>query len=257
MDISEVCKYIRDNSEEELCLEEVAKHFGYSKYHFSRKFKQKTGYSYKQYIEALKIEQSIELILDANSNITQVFIESKHESSGTFSGTFKKLTGLSPKIYKKSINILYKMLLLSMKDKKEITYRKVKSNAGGRISIRLHYPEIHDERISFIGLFENGIPNSAPIVGKALYKCNNCVLDLIPEGRYHILVTEIDLTSDISSYFLLNNNYRAKLDHKLLITKDTDEHFDLYMRLSIPEDPPILVNLPHLVKQALLSEDSN
>ena len=252
MDVSEICKYIRDNLDEELSLEDLAKHFGYSKYHFSRKFKLQTGYSYKQYIEALKIEQSIESILDVNSNITRAFIDSKHESSGTFSSTFKKLTGLSPKLYKKSITILYKLLINSVKSKGEITYRKAISSSGGRISINLLYPEIHDERVSFIGLFEKGIPNSAPIVGKALYKCNSCVLDSIPEGNYHLLVTEIDLNSDISSYFLLNNNYRAKLDHELVIANDTDEHFDLNMRLSIPQDPPIIVNLPHLVFQAIL-----
>lgn len=254
VDISETCKYIRDNLYQELRLQDVAEHFGYSKYHFSRKFKLQTGYSYKQYIEALKIEQSIESILDADSNITRVFIGSRHESNGTFSNTFKKLTGLSPKLYKKSLDLLHMTLINSVKKKGEISYRKVNSNTGGRLSIDLIYPQIHDERVSFIGLFENGIPNNPPIVGKALYKSKSCVLENIPKGNYHLLATEIDLKSDISSYFLLNNNYRAKLNHNLVITDSIDEHYDLKMRLSIPEDPPITVNLPYLVKQALVKK---
>lgn len=182
MEISEICKYIRDNLGEELYLEDLANPFGYSKYRFSRKFPQQTGYSFKQCIEALKIEQCIGSILDVNNNITRVFIDSKHESNGTFSNPFKKLTGLTPRLYKKIINILHKTLINVVKNKGEIPYRRVLSNNGGRISVELLYPAIHDERVSFIGLFENGIPNSAPSVAKALYKCNSCGLDKIPEA---------------------------------------------------------------------------
>lgn len=250
--VSDICKYIRDNIENGLNLEDLSSHFGYSKFHLSRKFKQETGYTYKQFIEALKIEQSIEAILDGDRNITGVFNDSKHESSGTFSNTFKKLTGLSPKLYKKSVTILYHTVINSVKSKGEIIYRRARLHKGGRLSVTLHYPDIHDERVSFIGLFENGIPNSAPVVGIALYKRTHCVLDFIPEGTYHLLVTEIDLQSDISSFFLLNSNYRAKLDHQLAINDDLTLNIDLCMRLPVPEDPPIIINLPNLVKQTLM-----
>lgn len=251
MVISDICTYIRSTIDEDMSLEDMAKHFGYSKYHFSRKFKQETGYTYKQYIEALKIEQSIAAILAGDRNITGVFIDSQHESSGTFSNTFKKLTGLSPSLYKKSITLLCNTLIHAIKTKGEIIYRQTRVTKGGRISVTLNYPECHPERVSFVGLFENGIPNRAPVVGVALYKRTHCVLDLIPEGNYYLLVTEIDLTSEIANYFILNRNYRAKVEQPIAITCDTDGHYDLTMRLSIPEDPPILVNLPLLVKQAL------
>lgn len=70
-------------------------------------------------------------------------------------------------------------------------------------------------------------------------------------------MTEINLNSDVSSCFLLNNNYRAKLDHELAITKNTNEHFDLTMRQSVPKDTPIIVNLPHLVMQAISKTATN
>lgn len=254
--ISDVCRFIQDNLDNELSLDILSKHFGYSKFHLSRKFKKETGYSYKQYIEALKIQNSIRDLLDENKKVKDTFINSYHESNGTFSNTFKKVTGLSPQLYKKSILNLHKFLIHSIRIKKEIIYRRTPASNGGTITIDLIYPDIHDERVSFIGLFRNGIPNSAPVVGIAIYKNTHCVLDRIPEGIYHLLVTEIDLTSDISDYFLLNNNYRAKLDHPISVDYGTDEHYKLSMRPAITEDPPIIVNLPFLVKTAI-SKNSN
>lgn len=253
--ISEICTYIKENINNDLSLEELANHFAYSKYHLSRTFKKETGYSYKQYMEALKIEKSIEAILNHDKNITRVFIDSSYESNGTFSNTFKRLTGLSPYMYKKSIPILYNTLISMVKKKGEIMYRSGHEPHGGRLSVNLHYPNIHDERVSFVGLFKNGIPNSPPIVGVAMYKHSRCVLDAIPQGNYHLLVTEIDLKSEVSNYFLLKNSYRSKLDHKLEIKDDFDMCVDLSMRLPIPEDPPIIINLPNLVKEALLMKN--
>lgn len=250
--VSEICKYIRDNMDKDISLEELANHFGYSKYHLSRKFKQETGYSYKQYLEALKIERSIASIIENDRNVTEVFIESTHESSGTFSNTFKKLTGLSPILYKKSIALLVETLLKAIKSKGEIVYRRESASTGGSVTVEIHYPAIHDERVTFLGLFDNGIPNKAPVVGMALYKQSHCVFNQIPEGQYFLLATEIDITSESSDYFVLNKNYRAKLDQPIVINDDTNEHYTLTMRLATPEDPPIVLNLPNLVKLALL-----
>lgn len=254
LDIGKICAYIRENIHNDLSLEDLSKHFGYSKYHLSRRFKEETGYSYKQYVEALKIEKSIISLIDSNRNSKASFIDSQHESAGTFSNTFKKLTGLSPMLYKKSLNILSHTLINTIKHKGEVIYRSHRVDKGGRISVRLHYPEIHGERVSFVGLFKNGIPNSAPVVGYALYKQYDCVLDFIPEGNYYLLVTEIDLMADMMQYYVLNLNYRSKVDHQICVTNETDVHYDLMMRLSVPEDPPIVVNLPFIVKQALLKD---
>lgn len=252
--VADICKYIRENINNNISLDDLAHHFAYSKYHLSRTFKKETGYSFKQYMEALKIEKSIEAILNDDKNITRVFIESSYESNGTFSNTFKRLTGLSPYLYKKSVPILYSTLINMVKKKGEIEYRSSSGYGSGRLSVNLHYPNIHNERVSFVGLFNNGIPNSPPVVGVAMYKHTRCVLDFIPQGNYHLLVTEIDLKSEVSNYFLLNNSYRAKLDYKLEIKDNSDLSVDLSMRLPIAEDPPIIINLPNLVKEALLKK---
>lgn len=254
--ISDVCRFIQDNLDKGISLDILSRHFGYSKFHLSRKFKKETGYSYKQYIEALKIQDSIRNMICENTTVKDTFLNSKHESSGTFSNTFKKLTGMSPQLYKKSILKLHKFMISSIKVKKEIVYRRNITLYGGTVAVKLIYPDIHDERVSFIGLFPNGIPNSPPVVGKAVYKNTHCILDRIPEGNYHLLVTEIDLTSDISNYFLLNNNYRAKLDHPINITNDTKQYYELPMRSAIAEDPPIIVNLPLLVKKAIIKNSN-
>lgn len=42
--------------------EEIANHFGYDKYHFSRKFKEINGFSIAEYISSLKIEKAVTAI---------------------------------------------------------------------------------------------------------------------------------------------------------------------------------------------------
>lgn len=251
MEIAKICSYIRDNLDNDLSLSTIAKHFGYSRFHLSRQFKQETGYSYKQYVEALKIERSIAAMVDGGRDAKSVFIDSRHESSGTFSNTFKKLTGLSPNLYKKSLDALRGLLVHSLQHRGQVIYRSKSVDQGGSIRVSLHYPEVHDERVTFVGLFRNGIPNSAPVVGAALYKQYEVLLDRIPQGTYYLLVTEIDLTANLMQYFVLNLNYRTKVDQPIEVTGDTNLHYDLAMRLSVPEDPPIVINLPFLVKQAL------
>ena len=215
---------------------------------------QETGYTYKQYVEALKIERSIASMVDTRRDERSVFIDSCHESSGTFSNTFKKLTGLRPSLYKKSLNALQGLLIGTIQHRGQVIYRDTRVAEGGDLRVTIEYPQVHRERVTFVGLFKNGIPNTPPVVGAALYQTDYCVFDNIPEGLYHLLVTEIDLTADLIQYFVLNLNYRSKMDSPIQVTKDTHLDFHLKMRLSLPEDPPIVINLPFLVKKALFKD---
>ena len=95
--MEKVAAYLRQHADEELSLTDLAEHFHYSPSHLSRTFKKKMGFSIKQYVEALKMEKGIQEIVEGRQNVTETSMEAGYDSLGSFSNTFKRHTGLSPK----------------------------------------------------------------------------------------------------------------------------------------------------------------
>ncbi len=58
IDVERVIEYIRENIENDITLDDIAKHMNYSRFYLSRTFKKEKGASIKQYIEALKVESN-------------------------------------------------------------------------------------------------------------------------------------------------------------------------------------------------------
>lgn len=111
--IEDIFIYIEENIFlDELKIEDIATHFGYDKHHFSREFKGLTGYSLREYLSSLKTEKTIEL-LEQEDRITSIQSSVGYSSSGSFSTTFKKYTGSSPKQYKQEIAELYSTACLN------------------------------------------------------------------------------------------------------------------------------------------------
>ena len=63
---------MKNNVTGELTIEGIAQHFGYSKYHFSREFKRLTGFSAADYLSSLKIELTIQELLQKEDSITSI-----------------------------------------------------------------------------------------------------------------------------------------------------------------------------------------
>lgn len=68
---------MRENKNQGLSIEELAEHFGYSKFHFSREFKKKMGASPNEYWAALRAidREPIVFPLTSNQETVQVLRE--------------------------------------------------------------------------------------------------------------------------------------------------------------------------------------
>ncbi len=96
-----VLKYIDKNYMYDITLEQLADIAGYSKYHFSRIFKQYNSVSYIQYINARRAKAAEKLLLDPELPITEVAMRSGFSSLTTFNRIFKEIKHCTPSDFKK------------------------------------------------------------------------------------------------------------------------------------------------------------
>ena len=91
-----VCDYINKHCTEDLCLEDVAEMAGFSKYHFSRLFKEFANTSFYKYLNVRRIAYAEKLLLDPEINVTEAAVRSGFNSISAFMRMFKNIKGCTP-----------------------------------------------------------------------------------------------------------------------------------------------------------------
>lgn len=97
--VQNAAKFISENYNEDLCLENLAAKYYMSPWHFSRLFKGVTGMGLNEYINIARIRAAEELLSKTNLPITAVAAECGFNDSNYFSNVFKKIKGVTPKKY--------------------------------------------------------------------------------------------------------------------------------------------------------------
>lgn len=96
-----ICNYINSHCTENLSLEQIAEQAGFSKYHFSRLFKELTGTTCHNYLINRRILFAQTLLVDSSVSITEVAMRSGFNSLATFNRIFKTQMGCTPSEYRK------------------------------------------------------------------------------------------------------------------------------------------------------------
>ncbi len=95
-----IMDYIDTHYMEDLNLDAIAESIGFSKYHFSRLFKQYTNYTFCAYITHRRIKIAERLLEQPNLSITEVSLQSGFPSISTFNRVFKQTKGCTPSEYR-------------------------------------------------------------------------------------------------------------------------------------------------------------
>ncbi len=253
--IDEITAYIRENLHSIQSVQELAAYWGYSPYHFSREFKRLTGFTIAQFMASLKMEISIEQLVKENRSVLGSQLHAGFLSSGTFSVSFEKQTGITPKQYQKKLHSLHKVLLdyENCLESRVTSHYEPTGNEEQFYSccVNLEYPPHGKPGITFVGLFRSPIPNHKPIVGKAIVGDSVCILDKIPPGEYYLLACSVEKNSALKEYFVLKNCLRGRIQGSVHFPTHHRKIFSLSLRPPIDQDPPILVNLPQLLADSL------
>lgn len=99
-----ICNYINDHCTENLTLDELAAKTGFSKFHFSRLFKQFTGVTYHAYLTNKRIAHAEKLLVMPDLSITEVAMQSGFNSLSTFNRIFRDTKNCTPSDYKQLNN---------------------------------------------------------------------------------------------------------------------------------------------------------
>lgn len=95
-----VFDYIEQHYMEDITLESTAAQISFSKFHFSRLFRQFTDTSFYDYLCARRIKAAEALLLDPNLPITEIALQSGFASISTFNRVFKKFKECTPSEFK-------------------------------------------------------------------------------------------------------------------------------------------------------------
>ncbi|MDO4308109.1 MAG: AraC family transcriptional regulator [Eubacteriales bacterium] len=96
-----VTNYISDHFTEDLTLEQVASLAGFSKYHFTRLFRQYAGTSFYKYLNQKRIAHAKNLLLDPDLSVTEVALQSGFTSISAFLRMFRLANNCTPTEFRK------------------------------------------------------------------------------------------------------------------------------------------------------------
>lgn len=94
--------FIEENIEEKIELEEVAKKASMSLPHLYRMFYSLTGYPVKDYMRKRKISIASDHLKYSKRSILDIALIVGFESQASFTKSFKKIVGITPKVYRES-----------------------------------------------------------------------------------------------------------------------------------------------------------
>ena len=89
-------EYIDNHYTEDLTLEDMADIIGFSKYHFSRLFKQYTNFTFCDYLKNRRIQAAEMLLEQPEYSITEVALQAGFPSISTFNRIFKEYKNCTP-----------------------------------------------------------------------------------------------------------------------------------------------------------------
>lgn len=99
--VLEIQKYIDENSQENLNLNDIAKKYFIDMYYLSRIFKGVTGYNFKEYVILQRISRAKNLLFYTNEDIANVALHSGFNNTNHFIKLFKKYEEVTPYQYRK------------------------------------------------------------------------------------------------------------------------------------------------------------
>ena len=99
--VCEAVAHIEAKLCEEIDLVEVAKHAGYSVFHFGRIFQGVTGETVMDYVRKRRLTEAAKALVQTNRRILDIALDWQYESHEAFTRAFKRAYGMTPVVFRR------------------------------------------------------------------------------------------------------------------------------------------------------------
>ena len=93
-------QFIEQNYMRDISLTDVAAFTGFSKYYFSRVFKQQMGISFSEYLRGKRVGMAEDLLIHTRQPIQEIAISAGFGSVATFNRVFRSARNCTPSHYR-------------------------------------------------------------------------------------------------------------------------------------------------------------
>ena len=101
--IHQIKQYIIEHSHKDISLDALGRKVDLSPIYISKMFKEKLGINYIDFLTECRIEKAKKLLSDPEKSLKEITFEVGYHEPNYFSKVFKKMCGVSPKDYRKTI----------------------------------------------------------------------------------------------------------------------------------------------------------
>ena len=98
--IHEICEFLKHNYTNELTLNDLAGHFYVSPPYLSRRFREKTGLTFVEYLEDIRLDKAREYLVNSEAQIADVSEQVGYMDPAYFAKVFKRKFKISPSEYR-------------------------------------------------------------------------------------------------------------------------------------------------------------
>jgi YesN/AraC family two-component response regulator len=100
--INDCCDFIDEHIREKLLVTDLAAFVGFNAHYISKKFREETGQSIKDYIKDAKVTEAKSLLKYSRLSLSEISELLSFSSQSFFTDTFRQVTGVTPAQYRKN-----------------------------------------------------------------------------------------------------------------------------------------------------------
>lgn len=101
--INKAIKEMNINYNDSLTLESMANYLGLNKCYFCDLFKKETGKTYSQVLNEIRVEKSLELLINTNMTILEIALSVGYNNQNYYNMAFKRIMGTTPFKYRSNM----------------------------------------------------------------------------------------------------------------------------------------------------------
>ncbi len=101
--IKSIMKYLQENYDDTVTLEELERNFNISKGYLCRSFKSVTHMTPFEYLNYFRISKSTELLLETDREISQIALQTGFNNISYFNRTFQRFMHMTPREFRRSV----------------------------------------------------------------------------------------------------------------------------------------------------------